>query len=685
VLRFTRKELRESLRDRRTLFTLVLMPLLLYPLLAIGFQKFLPRDEQDGEIVYALGVSSEQEGMQINELLQMGSRALAAERRTRALEGHGESVKLFYGDDLIESLVHGGINLGLRRRSAAEHSPPNALEPLHEYEFLVLEGSARSEEARAYVQARFDALNRLYFQSRFSRAVGQPQPAQVGGVLVPVANPNRKEGSLLATLVPLILILMTITGAVYPAIDLTAGERERGTLEVLMAAPVPRVGLLAAKYLAVLTVALLTALANLGMMIATLLATGLGPLLFGPKGLTVGFVLGTLGLLLLFALFFAAVLLAVCSFARSFKEAQAYLIPVMLASIAPGMLALTPGLKLDGALAVTPLVNVALLGRDLFEGDATLAAAAVVVGSTLLYAAAALALAARLFGAEAVLYSDQTGWADLFRRPAELAERPGLTGALLCLALLFPALFLLQGTAAQQETLSIELRLFLMSVGGAALFAGAPLLATWGRARMTSAFALRPPSLLSVLGALLLGASLWPFETQWALWLRAMGVDRGAGLSAALRPLLESWRGQAVLFVSLAVIAPLVEEWFFRGYLYSALRTIWRPAATVVGSGLLFGLFHLLALDGLAWERLPATTALGLLLGWVRLRTGSVWPCMLLHMAHNGVLTLLTLHADWFAALESQAALAPWLAAGAAGVGVGGLLVWLRPAARTLQ
>src|SRR5207302_4215612 len=80
----------------------------------------------------------------------------------------------------------------------------------------------------------------------------------------------------LASLVPLILILMTITGAVYPAIDLTAGERERGTLEILVAAPVPRLGLLFAKYVTVLTVAVMTALINLTMMIITLVLT-LGP------------------------------------------------------------------------------------------------------------------------------------------------------------------------------------------------------------------------------------------------------------------------------------------------------------------------------------------------------------------------------------------------------------------------
>ncbi len=72
-----------------------------------------------------------------------------------------------------------------------------------------------------------------------------------------------KKGSMLGTIVPLVLVLMTITGAVYPAIDLTAGERERGTMESVMASPVPRGYVLFSKYIAVVVVALFTAVANL--------------------------------------------------------------------------------------------------------------------------------------------------------------------------------------------------------------------------------------------------------------------------------------------------------------------------------------------------------------------------------------------------------------------------------------
>src|SRR5437763_3011661 len=184
------------------------------------------------------------------------------------------------------------------------------------------------------------------------------------------------------------MILMTITGAVYPAIDLTAGERERGTLEILVSAPVPRMALLLAKYVAVVTVAMLTATINLAMMLITLDLNQLTGLVF--KGsVTVGLVVQLFFLLMLFAAFFSAVLLCLTSFARSFKEAQAYLIPLMLASLTPGILAMMPGLKLERVLTVVPLVNVVLMARDLFGDGVDLLTGTIVVSTTPLYALAA--------------------------------------------------------------------------------------------------------------------------------------------------------------------------------------------------------------------------------------------------------------------------------------------------------
>src|SRR5262249_36178787 len=189
---------------------------------------------------------------------------------------------------------------------------------------------------------------------------------------------------------------------------------------------------------------------------------------------------------------------------------QAYLVPLMLVSLAPGMLGMMPGLKLSGLLTVTPLVNVVLLARDLFKGEADPALAVVVVLSTLLYALAALAGAARIFGAEGVLYSEQTSWADLFRRPDQPQRTATVTAALFCVALLFPFYFVLHFTIPLLKP--FELYLGMTALATVVLFVVWPLVwGAFGRVEVASAFQADRSGWRAFPGAIMLGLSLWPF------------------------------------------------------------------------------------------------------------------------------------------------------------------------------
>jgi sodium transport system permease protein len=428
VLRLASKELRECLRDRRTLVTLVLMPLLLYPLLGLAFRQFFLSGLQDTEAhVYHIGVRSEQEGNFINDYLMYGQAALGrhpnwpdSERAPGQREPHFNYVPV---DDLEDAARRKEIDLGIRIRSADAPGLPNQGFST-DWELVYVSDSPYARDALRSVESLCAAAYMAILETQLRNAGVRQRPTAVELVRLPVTNAE-PESIPLAALVPLVLILMTITGAVYPAIDLTAGERERGTLEVLVAAPVPRMSLLLAKYIAVVTVALLTALVNLTAMLLTLWVSGLGPQLFRNGGLSLVVFVEVLALLLLFATFFSAVLLALTSFARSFKEAQSYLVPLMLVALVPGVAGILPGSQLAGPLAVVPLLNIVLLARDLFDGKASLVPAVIVVTTTIAYALVAVALAAQVFGAEAVLYSEQGSWRQFFRRRRR--ERRGLS------------------------------------------------------------------------------------------------------------------------------------------------------------------------------------------------------------------------------------------------------------------
>lgn len=662
LMRLIRKELSESLRDRRTILTLVLMPLLLYPVLAMAFQQLILSSKVDKlKPRYRIAFATTEEADSVATLWAIGREQLVGRHRQGQPSNQNE-VLTPYLDPLPELVIFTSTNLLEDVREdrvdvAVKLNPPGGFLPdlrqllLVDMELIYRQASTTSRDAvRHLEQLTADANAALV-----TRRLAQMRVKQRGDAIrvhaLEVPDQSGKRSSLVPVLVPLILILMTMTGAVYPAIDLTAGERERGTLEVLVAAPIPRLSVLLAKYVAVLTVAMLTALVNLGTMVLTLQVTGIGTAIFG-VGLSAGVIFQVLALLLLFAAFFSAVLLTLTSFARSFKEAQAYLIPLMLFCLTPGIMALLPGLSLSGPLAVVPLVNIVLLSRDVLDASANPMIAGIVVLVTLLYALAAIAVAARVFGTEAVLSSETSGWSDVFRRP--LTPRPAAepAGALLCLALLFPIYFLVTTGLARIEALDLQARLLLASLINLVLFAGVPLLACWfGRVQSVSGLRLRWPGFAPLLVALLLGVSLWPFVHELVLLFRQMGLatlrqehlDRISGLLAQWREL-----PPALLVLTMAILPAVVEELFFRGYLLTALLgDDNRASRAVIGSSALFAIFHLLVSDALAIERLLPSFLLGLVLGGLAYRSGSVFPGMLLHLLHNSLVVLLGYYEPW--------------------------------------
>lgn len=695
--RLAMKELRETLRDRRTIFTLVLMPLLVYPLLAVALQRFALtaiRETTEQQAFY-VGIRPSSGLHAISELVTLGTQVQEQGKRQEKQQGQTAdqtddqatppvdddepNIQIFsfdeggeYGSDLRAGLDEGVIDLGID----IEDSPDAAAGGTASYRLRILHNPAspRSQRAKRYFEQHIQTANLEIYRNRLQRRGANDRPgAEVDYVAI-----KGKPGGIvsLGALVPLILLLMTVTGAVYPAIDLTAGERERGTMEMLIAAPVPRIGLLVAKYAAVMIVALLTATVNLVAMTTTIYGVGLEKLLVADGVLsfqTIGLVFA---LTVLFAAFFSAVLLALTSFARSFKEAQAYLIPLMLVSLAPGMLALMPGVEMNPFLAVAPLVNIVLLARDLFEGTAVPLFAMMTVVSTIGYAALALALAGRIFGTDAILYGSQGTWSDMLKPPKEQRSTPQIRTAMFCLAIMFPLFILLGNLPARLGSLSLTNRLAMSSVVTVLLFMGVPLLlAKIRNIRIKTGFRLAAAHPLAVVGAALMGISLWTFAFNIVSSITQIDDERFAQFAGLIEQV-----NQAPLWLKLVVLAAvpaIAEEFFFRGFLLSGLRSALPRWRAIMLSAVLFGLFHVIVRDMLLFERLISSTMMGVALGWVCIRTGSVLPGMLLHVLNNGFFMLLSEYKDELAARgigNEEMTLLPWYyLAGAAVVSGAGI------------
>lgn len=700
VFRLAVKELRETLRDRRTIATLILMPLLVYPVLSLAFRQFLLTSMQPGSNVPWLVVTRSQEQQLMlallvkrgDQLLRGGSQGVVRPGVLSVEEAAEPPLDQLHIEvdsqyDLAERVRRGDVDVAVR---VQPRGPPTAAGPpaFADFELIYRPSAPISRQVARFLERRLQAVNDEYTHQRLKQ-LGDKGELPAAWKLMPLPSQKGQEFGL-ATIVPLILILMTITGAVYPAIDLTAGERERGTLESLMAAPIPRLSLLFAKYIAVVVVAMLTAVVNMVGMTITVYSTGLGPVLFGDRGLSLSSVAIVFGLLLLFAAFFSALLLCVTSFARSFKEAQAYLIPLMLISLAPGLVSVMPNLHLNPVMSVAPLANIVLLARDVLEGDAHPLWGLVAIVSTALYGTAALGVAARVFGGDSVLYASQGSWKDLLRRPEQPVEQTKLSDALAVLAIIVPLFVILSGFLAQLDWVPMWIKLSGSAGITLLLFLAVPLAAArWELVLPHFAFQLRGASPLAFVGAIVLGLVLWPLAYELVIASRELGLTTISDQqlqehAGTVDRLVAEWRrlSPIIVLAAVAIVPAVCEEFFFRGYLLGAMRGRVKGWLAILFVAVIFGLFHASVGGLIAVERVLSSMAMGVVLGYICWMTRSVFPGIVLHALNNSVVVSL---AYWGEGLKSlgidaegrQHLPLPWLACAVLLMVVGLGLVYL--------
>ncbi len=721
--RLCQKELRESLRDRRTLFTLVLMPILVYPLLSMALQRLVigSVSKSKADTAYVLGIYNEESANQIQQLLADARRSIASgfvspitilrptdspDKETgkavsdpeKSDESNLDAIPkfdIFIADQktLSKSFSDGNLDIVISKLTVEtiqlERGSVQTYEVLAEFR----QNDVRSETALSGLRRAIQMLND-YQAEMLRKRINRKLPVAMTFKAIGIADKSDLSASI-AGVIPLVLILMTITGAVYPAIDLTAGERERGTMEALIATPAPRFALLLSKYVAVVTVAVLTALANLFATWMTLSFGGLGQALLGKNGFSIWTFVQILPLLVIFASFFSAILLALCSFARSFKEAQAYLIPVMLLSLGPGLVTLMPNVRFTTFLGIVPLVNILLLSRDIMTGNSSLVPAFAAVFSTIIYACATLVVAARLFGAEAATSGSQESWSELLGRPKKKQMQPDIGELAIYLAVLFPMFFVASNLGGMIE-LKGSWALFFNAAILFLLFLFLPLAYTWyRRVDITHTFKLTDgvgigESLFTrivrwigyVGGVVLLSAGLWmvAFEAyllfeSWSLASQLTEADKQKLKADFLA--VPFW----VVLLTGAVAPAIAEEFFFRGFVLSAFRTKLSAFRSVLFSSLLFGLFHVIAGSVLSIEKFLPTIILGIAIGYVAVRTGSLFPGILLHTLHNGLVFSMSRFteqdlAKWFGE-DTRHIPVTWLSGGGLAIALGIAIVFV--------
>lgn len=391
-----RKELTDSLRDRRTLISMIVVPFLLMPLLTIGFGVLSVKQlgEAANEIPEVMILGGEDSPRVLAQLAQ--------EKDVRFVPPSPD-----YAEQIVDKKIRAAVEIppGFDAKLAAGESST--------IKIYMYEGDLKSGFGADRLQRFFrDLRDQTVRDALRARQLpdGLVQPFDV--VEKNVAPPEKVGGAVLGGVVPYFVILLCLTGAMYPAMDLTAGEKERGTIETILCSPVSRAHLVLGKFLMVLTASLATVvLAILSMAISfgagksflrEILPANQDPAL--EIAVTGKAIVSIFVVVLPVAILFSAVLLAISLFARSFKEAQSYVSPLLMVVVFPAVASLLPGVELTPALALVPVLSTSLVCKEIISGTYQWGYIALIFLSSCAYAGVAIFVAVKLFEREDVLF-----------------------------------------------------------------------------------------------------------------------------------------------------------------------------------------------------------------------------------------------------------------------------------------
>ena len=392
------KELRDSLRDRRTLLSTIIIPTIVMPALVLGL----------GKVVSAIISKAKEE---IPWIMVIGGADSPGVRGELEKSGRFkvEPASADWKSLISEKRIRAAAEIPEGFEKALESGSAPAV-TLYDYEGELKSGLAVDQLRNFFTGMRDRTTARLLAARGLPATIARPFEVKIANV----APPEKIGGNLLGGIVPYIIILLCFMGAMNPAMDLTAGEKERGTMETLLCSPAARTDIVLGKFCMVLTGALVAVACSLVSMGVSLVVVGAafgGSPATGPAGQG-GFaptidpvgVLGVLAMVVPVAVLFSAVLFAVSLFAKSFKEAQSYAGPMVFVIIIPAIVGMLPGIDLNLRLALVPILNISLVCKEMLSGVWHWGYIAAIFGSTALYAAAALALAVRMFRREDVIF-----------------------------------------------------------------------------------------------------------------------------------------------------------------------------------------------------------------------------------------------------------------------------------------
>lgn len=654
------RELRDQARDRRTIFMIAVLPILLYPLLGMSMFQVAQFMEEKASRVLVVGVSGLLGREDLPPLLEAGDSTRfdkdlfheAAQhrllevtlfpdeptRRAEPKEDVSKAVRALVRDGKYDGAIVlppelPGQLAGFRRAIEQDEATPT-LQVQPEIVYSTANEKSQIAFARLYpVMKRWvEAIGETNL-----KAAGIPpdaaRPVDVGSADV-AGDTKFKGAAIWSKVLPIVLLLWAMTGAFYPAIDLCAGEKERGTLETLLSSPAERSEIVLGKLLTVMVFSMATAALNLvSMGLTGWLILSRMPHLGSPPAESMVWL--TLALVPVAALY-SALCLALAAFAKSTKEGQYYLMPLLLITMPLVLAPMTPGAELDLGNALVPVTGIVLLLRNLLEGAywESLRYLPVVGLVTLACCVASIRWAIEQFNSEAVLFRESERldlglWLKHVFRDRQ--PTPTISAAVVCgVSILVVKFFIEMAAAAPGSFRAFAVQAVMLQV--AVILTPALILTFSLTTSPAQTLRLRLPRIAAVPAAILLALLLHPVIgaiRAIVMELYPIREDLLGQLEGLQAMFVEPPLWQALLVIGLA--PAVCEELAFRGFVLSGFRHLGRKWRAILLSAVFFGLAH-----GLLQQSLIAFIV-GTVIGYIAVQTGSIWPGIAFHLVNNSI------------------------------------------------
>lgn len=393
------KELTELMRDRKTLIFVILLPIFIFPvifgvmgLVLSSTTSKAMQEEHRYVIVNAEQAPEFRDAMFYHKNFKQVQTAKTAE---------ADLVAAIRNDEFDVAIII-PADFSVKRQAVEQVQWQIIYNQSSQFDFMYRYFTDMLATYNEQLQR--ETLNQLNVDPQKLAAIIKPVDVKK----VDTADKRENIGEKFGAVIAYILVPLCLLGASYPAIDMGAGEKERGTLETLLICPISRISIVLGKFLTVLTTGLVGAMITVGSfgIWGAIIGSfaGMAVVQEAMSAIAITELILIFSLLLPISAVFAALLLAISIYARTFKEAQNYISPLSVLIFVPLVAAMMPGVELNAKTALVPVMNVALAIKELIKGTADYMMLALIFGSTLLLAAAAIGFCVHWFQQEKVLF-----------------------------------------------------------------------------------------------------------------------------------------------------------------------------------------------------------------------------------------------------------------------------------------